>query len=279
MAHLDKVMKDLEKAGEKLAEMLNEKEEPIPDTESEFATEEEELSDVQEMGEYDESSTSFKEVEIRECECDESDGNESTPPPCSRIARFNCIRPIPDGLKLDRVKDFRVAYDPTNLRVCVEETSISVAPPPGCPDLTLTVFAVRVVGCIPVSISALAFKSRCGVNLVHKRSDDKKVALCCDTTVCVDNIICYRGNRAQAEAAAAAIERQLKGKFLKPQGELTMDDSEIQHRPDPCDAVSLLFVVGRIFRVPIDTVVDKPKILVFSGAFKLPNCPPVNTIV
>jgi hypothetical protein len=283
MADLNKVMKDMEKATQKLAEMLNDKEEPIPEVESKFVEDEEELTEVEEMAELDDEALAIEEEEeLRACEdCSDAQQNQVTPAPCSRIVRFHCIRNIPRGLRLDRVRDFRVVYDPTDLRVCVEEADISVTPPPGCPDLTLTVFAVRVVGCIPVSISALAFKGRCGVNLVPRREEDRKVALCCDTTVCVDNVICYRGTRAEAEAAAAAIQAQLKGRKKKHHHRPLNDndEAETQHRPDPCDAVPLLFAIGRIFRVPVDGNDDKPKILVFTGAFRLPSCPQANNAV
>jgi hypothetical protein len=273
MKNLDKVMKDMEKATEKLAEMLNEKEEPIPDTESEFDMKVEELTEVLDIAEVENEDIKVAEdAQIRDCGCDENNVNQVSPEPCNRVVRFHCIRNIPEGLRLDRVKDFRVVYDPTDLRAFVEEADISVTPPPGCPDLTLTVFAVRVVGCIPVSISALAFEGRCGVNLFPRRREEDKVALCCSTTVCVDNVICYRGTREQAEAAAAAIQARLRSR-RKDNANVTEVDVVTQHKPDPCDAVPLLFAVGRIFQVPVDGDNDNPKILAFSGAFRLPSCP------
>lgn len=274
MADINKFIKEMEKASEKLADMLNEKEESIPEIKTDFSTEPEELTEVEEMVEFDDTDVAaIEETETRDSA--ETQQNQVTPQPCSRIVRFNCVRNIPRGLRLDRVRDFRVVYDPTGLRVCVEEARISVTPPPGCPDLDLTVFAVRVVGCIPVAISALAFEGRCGVNLVPRRDEDDKVALCCDTIVCVDNVICYRGTREQAEAAAAAIQAQLRGRNKKCKARVSDadDEAETQHRPDPCDAVPLIFAVGRIFRVPVGEDGDNPKILAFSGAFRLPACP------
>jgi len=273
MADIDKFIKDMEKASEKLAEVLNEKEEAIPKIESDFSTKVEELTEVEEMMEFDDADvTVVEESEKRKCGCGETEQNQTTPEPCRRVVRFNCITNIPRGLRLDRVRDFRVVYDPTNLRVCVEETTISVTPPPGCPDLELTVFAVRVVGCIPVAISALAFESRCGVNLVPRRDEDNRVALCCNTIVCVDNVVCYRGTRAQAEAAAAAIQEQLRPRKKNSGNVEGVNEGETQKRRDPCDAVPLLFAVGRIFSVPVGDEEDRPKILAFSGAFRLPSC-------
>lgn len=285
MADLEKLMKDMEKASGKLADMLNKKEEPIPDVDSEFSTETEELTDGQEFAKIDEENrVQIKDVDIADCGCGETEQNQATPQPCSRVVRFHCIENIPEGLRLDRVKDFRVAYDPTDLRVCVEEADISVTPPPGCPDLTLTVFAVRIIGCIPVSISVLAFESRCGVNLVPRRTRDNQVALCCHTTVCVDNVICYRGTREQAEAAAAEIQEQLRSRKRCDVNvsESEIDEATAQHKKgkkDPCDAVPLLFAIGRIFKVPVGSDNDHPKILAFSGAFRLPSCPAANTII
>ncbi|HHY42197.1 MAG TPA: hypothetical protein GX514_05050 [Thermoanaerobacterales bacterium] len=282
MADLEKFIKDMEKASEKLADMLNKKEEPIPEVESEFSTEVEELQESHEIAEIDEESrVVVKNADTPDCGCDEIQQNQVTPQPCNRIVRFNCIENIPRGLRLDRVRDFRVVYDPTDLRVCVEEAEISVTPPPGCPDLTLTVFAVRVIGCIPVSISVLAFEGRCGVNLVPRRDRDNRVALCCHTTVCVDNVICYRGTREQAELAAAEIRRQLSS---TKECNVNVSDTEDEEaaaqfkkdRRDPCNAVPLLFAIGRIFKVPVGSDNDHPKILAFSGAFRLPSCPAVN---
>jgi hypothetical protein len=282
MADLEKFIKDMEKASEKLADMLNKKEEPIPEVDSEFSTEVEELQEGHEIAEIDEDSRVIvKNADVADCGCDETEQNQATPQPCNRIVRFNCIENIPRGLRLDRVRDFRVVYDPTDLKVCVEEAEISVTPPPGCPDLTLSVFAVRVIGCIPVSISVLAFEGRCGVNLVPRRDRDDRVALCCHTTVCVDNVICYRGTREQAEFAAAEIRRELSsGKQCGVTVSETEDEEAaaqfIKGRRDPCNAVPLLFAIGRIFRVPVGQDNDDPKILAFSGAFRLPACPEAN---
>jgi len=282
MANLEKFMKDMEKASEKLAEMLNKKEEPIPDIDSGFSTEIGELEESDEIAKIDEESRLvIKNADVADCGCDEIEQNQVTPQPCNRIVRFHCIENIPRGLRLDRVRDFRVAYDPTDLRVSVEEAEISVTPPPGCPDLTLSVFAVRVVGCIPVSISVLAFESRCGVNLVPRQTRDNSVALCCHTTVCVDNVICYRGTREQAELAAAEIRRELSSSnscninVSEAENDVTAQGKK--DRQDPCNAVPLLFAIGRIFEVPVGQDGENPRILAFSGAFRLPACPPVNT--
>ncbi|MCG1013433.1 hypothetical protein JT739_12670 [Tepidanaerobacter sp. GT38] len=284
MADLEKFIKDMEKASEKLADMLNKKEEPIPDIDSKFSTETEALEDIHEIAEIDEENrVVVKNADTPDCGCDETQQDQATPQPCSRIVRFHCIENIPRGLRLDRVRDFRVVYDPTDLRVFVEEAEISVTPPPGCPDLTLTVFAVRVVGCIPVSISVLAFEGRCGVNLVPRQNRDDRVALCCHTTVCVDNVICYRGTRAQAEIAAAQIQEQLRSRGPCDVMVSELDEgneTNAQHKKDkrdPCNAVPLLFAIGRIFRVPVGSDNDDPRIIAFSGAFRLPSCPETNS--
>ncbi len=273
MANVEKLMKDMEKASGKLADMLNEKEEPIPETESEFSTEIEELDDGREITEIDETAQRSDEVD-----CEYESGKK--PQPCSRIVRFHCVRGIPKGLELGSVDDFRVVYDPTALRVCVEEADISVTPPPGCPDLTLTVFAIRVTGCIPVNSSVLAFESRCGANLVPRQTRADKVALCCHTIACVDNVICYRGTRQQAEIAAAKIQRQLRAKRCRDSmaSEVNVDEASVKHKKDPCNVVPLLFATCRMFRVPTGPQGGKSKVLVFSGAFKLPSCPKVTAI-
>ena len=74
MANVEKLMKDMEKASGKLADMLNEKEEPIPETESEFSTEIEELDDGREITEIDETAQRSDEVD-----CEYESGKNHNP--------------------------------------------------------------------------------------------------------------------------------------------------------------------------------------------------------
>ncbi len=259
MTNLDKKINDIEEASEQIAAMLNKKEMSTAPEQSGLLSEIDEVSKDEMIAEYikdDLTEDQIAELKNNTCKgaCDDVDQNQVTPQPCSRLANFCCITDIPDGLAIrSSASDFRVVYDPRGLRCCVEETNITVTPPSGCVDLTIPVFAVRVVGCIPVSISLLAFESRCGVNLVPRPSQDNRVALCCSTTVCVDNVICYRGTRAQAEAACAAIRAAIS--------------------TDPCTNVPLLSAFARAFTIPFGSCADRARVLAFTGTFQLPDCP------
>lgn len=255
MADLDKSMENIKEASEQIASSLNDKEESIHTAKSEVLSEIKEALEDKVIAEYvSEDLNKSEKIESKGCRCGDPQQNQETPQACSRLANFCCIRDIPDGLTISsRITDFRVVYDPRGLRCCVEETNMDVTPPTGCSDLEIPVFAVRVVGCIPVNISLLAFESRCGVNLVPSPSQDNRVALCCKTTVCVDNVICYRGTRAQAEAACASIRSSIAS--------------------NPCTNVPLVSAAAQAFTVPFGACFDRPRVLAFTGTFRLPACP------
>lgn len=254
MAELDKNKENIEEVSEQLASMLNDEEIPVPTEESGFLSEIKDLPEGEVIAEYVQEGLTESEIsKFQECNCC-PDTKQVSPQPCNRLANFCCIRSIPDGLTIrSSASDFRVVYDPRGLRCCVEETNIDVTPPSGCPSLSIPVFVVRIIGCIPVSISLLAFESRCGVNLIPTPTQDNRVALCCSTTICVNNVICYRGTRTEAEAACATIRASIAS--------------------NPCTNIPLLSASAQIFTVPFGACADRPRVLAFTGTFRLPACP------
>lgn len=177
---------------------------------------------------------------------------QSSLDPCSNIIPFCCLKEFPEGLTVTFTRDFRAVYDPGNLRCVVEELTAPVMTPSSCDPVNARLYAVRIIGCMPVSFSIFAFTSRCGVDFVNPVTEPG-VSLSCSDNLCVDNVLCYRSTRAQAEAACEAIREAL--------------DS------NPCEAVSILNIRVQLLQVFFGECTFRKRILGFTGNFELPICP------
>lgn len=92
-------------------------------------------------------------------------------------------------------------YNPNCLDATVERCSVPVCTNP---VINITVFRVKVVGCIPFAFSAReAIQGTCG-SAANARTD-----LCCQGSVCVNNAICCRQTLEAALNAADNIRSRL----------------------------------------------------------------------
>lgn len=196
------------------------------------------------------------EIEPQPCCCEQPDepackSEESGAEPCDRFVPFCCIKEVPEGLKSVPVSAFRAVYDPSGLNCCVEECTASVITPCNCPHVTAPLYAVRIVGCIPVSVNVEGFVGKCGIDLVCGE-EERRISLCCNDTVCVNNIVCYKGKREEAEEACKAIRNDI--------------------RFNPCKAVTIHNIRALDLNPVLGECGCKKSILVISGKFLLPGC-------
>lgn len=123
--------------------------------------------------------------------------------PCNRLVTSCCWAQVPSNfnghLKYIPLPNF--IYDTSCLKCIVKECKLDVDTPPACPPLDpVTFYQVRITGCIPWMASARweAPNGICGggsFGLVN----DRKVDVCCHNSTCVDNPICIKKTKAEAE--------------------------------------------------------------------------------
>lgn len=126
------------------------------------------------------------------------------PPMPNRTTNFCCIIDIPSNLNITAFDAARITYNLDCLQ-CVVEPCTTTATVCGCP-ITLTVFNVKIVGCIPFLINAFITSAAC----TRVRNDfPRDASLCCHDSVCVNNVICTRCSEAEANAACNIIREKL----------------------------------------------------------------------
>jgi hypothetical protein len=123
------------------------------------------------------------------------------PPASNRTVNFCCILNVPGNLGIIPQDFLRMIYNTKCLR-CVVEPTTTTATVCGCP-VNLTVYTVKIVGCIPFLINHSVNSTVCFSN------PNFLMDLCCHDSVCVENIICTKCSQAEADAACAIIRRKL----------------------------------------------------------------------
>lgn len=221
MKEIQEIMLEMDNLSNQIATTLNEEEQTAeakltPPPKSQEETEVEELA--------------TKAAAIPQC-------GSPCPPPPNRRVNFCCILDIPSNLGLIPADFLRMVYSTDCLRCVVEPctTSTTVC---NCP-VTVTVYNVKIVGCIPFLVNHAFGSTECFSN------PDFLMDLCCHDSVCVDNIICTKCNQADADAACNII----RNKF-----------STCSCTPVTFNAVTNLFCNNIL------------KGLQISGFFTLPNC-------
>lgn len=136
----------------------------------------------------------------------------------------------------------RIIYDLSCLRCIVEECTTTVTV--GTTNCPVTLFNVRVVGCIPfiVNIPVLFAPGPGGTCVIpfSNTPSERTVSACANGSVCVNNVICTKCNKADAVAACNALRFN-------------------------CDTVT---IPAASFIATRDNCVVK-----VTGTFSLPNCP------
>lgn len=130
--------------------------------------------------------------------------------PCNREVLSCCNRNLPIVFNPFSERERRIIFDVTKLRCFVEECQFTVTTPQGCPSpIKLKAFRVRIAGCIPYLISSFPVIGQCGGDLLAAQgsaaSTDRMASACCSGCASVDNVLCYRATREEAEAACPAL--------------------------------------------------------------------------
>lgn len=133
--------------------------------------------------------------------------------PCSREVLSCCNRNLPIVFDPFSERERRIIFDVTKLRCFAEECQFTVTTPQGCPSpIKLKAFRVRVVGCIPYLVSSFPVIGQCGGDLFapqgNTASTDRMASACCGGCASVDNVLCYKASREEAEAACPALNCQ-----------------------------------------------------------------------
>lgn len=121
--------------------------------------------------------------------------------PSNRRVDFCCILNVPGNLGIVPQDFLRVLFSTDCLRCVVEPCSANVTVC-GCP-IPVTLYNVRIVGCIPFLINHAVNSTECFSN------PNFLMDLCCSDSVCVNNVICTRCNQADANAACERIRQKL----------------------------------------------------------------------
>lgn len=109
----------------------------------------------------------------------------------SRDISICCTTVIPNNLIVGNLdlSNVKFIYNP-NCLTCTVKSCLYTVP---C-GVTVTLYNVEVVGCIPFAFSAQnAITGACG-----KDANNKTVDICCRGSVCVDRVICCRASREAA---------------------------------------------------------------------------------
>lgn len=189
MKDIQEIMLKMEILGEQIATTLNE-EEKIND---EQPTSKELMARVEEIKEP--------------ADLVSDDAVVAAIPPCAancpanRRVDFCCILDVPGNLGIIPADFVRMIFSTDCLR-CVVEPCSSTTTVCGCP-FNLTLYNVKIVGCIPFLINHAVNSTECFSSPLFL-SD-----LCCHDSVCVDNVICTKCNEADANAACDIIRGKL----------------------------------------------------------------------
>ena len=120
----------------------------------------------------------------------------------SRIVNFCCSIELPQGLGLTQGTADPVMIFSTDCLNCIIDPCTVTSTICNC-SVTNTVYRIRIVGNIPFLINKQVDTTEC------KSSPTSGYRVCCNKSVCVNNIVCTKCNRASAEAACAAIKELL----------------------------------------------------------------------
>lgn len=139
--------------------------------------------------------------------------------PCNKTVGACCFTTIPASfgtLAQPLREPLRLVYDVSCLSCVVNECTVAVTNPAGCPGPSqLDVFQVRIVGCIPFMASVDLQTQACGGQSsagVVAPTGDKKVSICCQGSVCVDNPICIKGTKCEAQAVCDELNVRFRNK-------------------------------------------------------------------
>ncbi|SMB81833.1 CryBP1 protein [Desulfonispora thiosulfatigenes DSM 11270] len=174
--------------------------------------------------------------------------------PCERRVGTCCFTTIPAPFTGNLVADSeRLVYDVSCLSCVVRECTVDIDDALGCPPLgDLDVYQVRIVGCIPYIASKLLQTSACGGQATADGTvpdGDKRVAISCQGSVCVDNPICIRLTREEAQAVCDALNTSLaSGDCTVVPARVFADLRDIC--PDALDPDSRVARFRVIFRLP-----------------------------
>lgn len=120
----------------------------------------------------------------------------------SRIVNFCCLMEIPSNLGITaELSSAPTALFNTDCLTCVIDPCTITSTICSC-QITNTVYRIRIVGNIPFLINKPIDSNKC-------KPANAKLNLCCNKSVCVNNIVCTKCNEADAEAACADIKRKL----------------------------------------------------------------------
>ncbi|MCM8711264.1 hypothetical protein M2651_09500 [Clostridium sp. SYSU_GA19001] len=165
----------------------------------------------------------------------------SCPPTPDHTVEFCCVLNVPSNLGIRKTGAPKIIFNTGCLR-CIVEPCTASATVCGCP-VTLTVYNVKIVGCIPFFINHPITTTSC----VSPSSAASTFDLCCHDCVCVNHVICTKCTEAEANNACNNIRNKLSS----------------------CVNTTVTFN-------PVDEIIcgGAFKGLKVSGFFTLPNCNP-----
>ena len=129
--------------------------------------------------------------------------------PCNWLVTSCCWAQIPGNFngELKYIPNPRMIYDTSCLKAVVTDCEVEVESPLPCPQLpAITVYQVRITGCIPWMASARweAPQGICGGN-AFGLGDDRQVDVCCKGSACVNNCICMTQTKEEADDICAIL--------------------------------------------------------------------------
>lgn len=126
---------------------------------------------------------------------------------------------------------------------------------PGSTPITANLFPIKVIGCIQFIASLSNVQGECGINdtknipLQPLRNDKNTAAICCQGSVCVNQIVGFKGT--------------------------TPDAAQRTPKPIPCNKLQASLTVRLEDCDCKADNLDKVQVVTFRGEFKLPDdCPP-----
>lgn len=205
MRDMDDIIKEMGKINEQITNIIN-----IDNTDQLSAAD-----TVDEVTKREPISDEKAEKESAPITDSKTDGEDIQPCniPCNREVISCCNRNLSIVFDPFSERERRIIFDVTKVRCFVEECQFTVTTPEGCPSpIKLKAFRVRAAGCIPYLVSSFPVMGQCGGDLLAPRgstaSTDKSAAVCCGGCASVDNILCYKATREEAEAACPAFNCQ-----------------------------------------------------------------------
>lgn len=170
---------------------------------------------------------------------------------CCNQVPFCCTVDIPNQFNLVNISDPTINF--VSCLSCVTGQPCNFQIPLGnCDPITVSVFPIKATGCIQFIIHATAqFDNTCTVTGFGNTCPSKngKADICCQGSVCIDQIINFTSN------------------------------STPQSNPIPCDVIQVCFNSPEIINC-VTGVQTSGKSIRFSGRFILPTtCPPPTTCV